>query len=238
MKLIYSLLFGAALMSANCAQAQSPDGAPYLPGTISVSATGEANMAPDTATVSAGVVTQADTASAAMSANADQMTRTIDELLKAGIEKRHIQTSQLSLQPRYDYSDRRAPRITGYEARNTVTAKSEDIDSVGAMLDALVRAGANNINGVSFGIKDAKNAKSTARREAVQNARRKAQEMADAAGVKLGRILQINEGAAYTPPAPVMMRSMAMDTAESSTPISGGEQTLSVTVSMTYEIDQ
>ena len=237
MKLLFPLMAGAVLMTANCANAQSPSVDNTMPGQISVSATGESVRVPDTATVSAGVVTQADTAAGAMSANAAQMNRTMDALLKAGIEKRHIQTSQMSLQPRYDYQDRRAPRITGYEARNTVTAKSEDIEKVGAMLDALVSAGANNINGINFGVKDQDGARSEARKDAVKKARSKAEEIADAAGVNLGRILLINEGGGVAHPRPVMMRAQAMDMAES-TPIAAGEQSLSVTVSMTFEIKQ
>ena len=237
MKLISTLLAGAILMTAACADAQSPSMNNTNPGQISVSATGESLRVPDTATVSAGVVTQAATASEAMAANASQMNRTMDALLKAGIEKRHIQTSQMSLQPRYDYSDRRAPRITGYEARNTVTAKSEDIDKVGAMLDALVSAGANNINGINFGVKDQDGARTEARKEAVKKARVKAEEIADAAGVGLGDIIHISEGGAVRPPQPVMMRAQAMDMAES-TPIAAGEQALSVTVNMTFAIKQ
>ena len=237
MKILFSMLAGATMLTANCANAQNSDMTPNMPGQISVSATGQSYQVPDTATVSAGVVTQAKTASAAMSANAAQMSRTMDELLKAGIEKRHIQTSQLSLQPRYDYSDRKAPLITGYEARNTVTAKSEDIDKVGAMLDALVAAGANNINGINFSIKDPEAAQSEARKKAVKKARQKAEEMADAAGVDLGPIIQISEGGSFRPPQPMMMRSAAMDMAES-TPVAAGEQALSVTVNMTFEIKQ
>ncbi len=238
MKMLYSMLVGATLLTASCANAQSSDMNENPVGQISVSATGQSYQVPDTATVSAGVVTQASTASGAMSANAAQMNRTIDELLKAGIEKRHIQTSQLSLQPRYDYSNRQAPKITGYEARNTVSAKSENIDKVGAMLDALVTAGANNINGVSFSIKDPEDAQSEARKEAVKKARKKAEEMANAAGVGLGRIMQISEGGGgFSPPQPMMMRAAAMDTAES-TPVAAGEQTLSVTVNMTFAIKQ
>ncbi len=238
MKLLYSMLVGATLLTASCANAQSSDMTETPVGQISVSATGQSYQAPDTATVSAGVVTQSSTASGAMSANAAQMNRTIEELLKAGIEKRHIQTSQLSLQPRYDYSDRRAPKITGYEARNTVSAKSEDIDKVGAMLDALVNAGANNINGVTFSIKDPEDAQSEARKEAVKKARKKAEEMASAAGVSLGRIIMMSEGGGgFSPPQPVMMRAQAMDMAES-TPVAAGEQTLSVSVNMTFAIKQ
>lgn len=206
-------------------------------GKIHVSGTGHAAQAPDQASVSAGVVSEGTTAGEAMRKNASRMTSTFTALKKAGIKDRDIQTSQMSLQPRYDYTNRQKPRITGYEVRNTVSAKSDDLENVGPMLDALVEAGVNNINGVTFSIKDSKTAKGKAREDAIANAKEKADQMAKAAGVRLGRILEIREsGGGYQPPQPMMMaRGMAAD---ESTPIAAGEQTLSVTISLTYAIDQ
>lgn len=236
MKALFPLVAGLTLMTANPATAQQCGHCTTAPGQISVSATGQTFQVPDTATVSAGVVTQASTAGEAMSANAAQMNATFNELLRAGIQQRNIQTSQLSLQPRYDYSNRQAPVITGYEARNTVTAKTDNLNAVGPMLDALVRAGANNINGVTFSIKDSEAAKSEARKAAVAAARQKAEEMAMAAGVRLGNVISINESGGYSGPQPMMMRSAAV--ADESTPVAAGEQALSVTVNVTYAIDQ
>jgi len=204
-------------------------------GKINVSGVGNSYQASDVATVTAGVVTQAATAQDAMRANAGKMNAVIDALKAAGIQSRHIQTSQLSLNPQYDYTNRKQPRITGYEARNTVSARSENLDQVGPMLDALVESGANNINGIQFSIKDAEAAKSEARREAVKNARQKADEMATAAGVRLGRILQMSESTNSFSPQPVL-RGFAAESAQS-TPVQGGQQTLSVTVNITYAID-
>ncbi len=207
-------------------------------GKLFVSATGHAAQAPDRASVSAGVVTQAPTAGDAMRENARQMNAAFKALKAAGIKDRDITTSQMSLQPQYDYQNRKAPRITGYEVRNTVSAMSEDLDKVGPMLDALVSAGVNNINGVNFSIKDAKSARSKARMDAIAQARTKAENMAKAAGVRLGKVLEIREGGNYTPqPQPMMMRSMAADSMEA-TPVSAGEQTLSVTVNITYALEE
>ncbi|NNC38736.1 MAG: SIMPL domain-containing protein [Acidimicrobiales bacterium] len=206
-------------------------------GTIHASGTGHAAQAPDQASVSAGVVTEGATAGEAMRKNATLMTSTFAALKKAGIAEKNIQTSQMSLQPRYDYQNRQKPRITGYEVRNTVSAKSEDLEKVGPMLDALVEAGVNNINGVTFSIKDSKSAQDKARIDAIKAAQTKAEGMAKAAGVKLGKIMEIRESSSgHQPPQPMMMRAMA-DSAES-TPIAAGEQTLSVTVNLTYVIDQ
>jgi len=202
---------------------------------IQVSATGTANMAPDMAAVSAGVVTQGKTAREAMFGNATKMTRVFEELEAAGIEKKFITTSQLSLQPKYNYQNRQSPKIDGYEARNTVSAKTYDLDNVGAMLDALVKAGVNNINGVQFSIKDSKAAKDKAREDAIREAREKAESMAAAAGVKLGKLKSLSESGGNYNPRPVAYAARSMEMSDS-TPVSAGEQSISVTVNMSYDI--
>ena len=202
---------------------------------IQVSATGTANMAPDMATVSAGVVTQGKTAREAMFGNATKMTRVFEELEAAGIEKKHITTSQLSLKPKYNYQNRKAPKIDGYEARNTVSAKTYNLDDVGAMLDALVKAGVNNINGVQFSIKDSKAAKDKAREDAIREAREKAESMASAAGVKLGKLKSLSESGGNFRPQPVAY-ALEARSAGASTPVAAGEQAISVTVNMSYDI--
>lgn len=234
MKTIFPLIAGAALMTASPANAQNC--CQPKAGQISVSATGNSFMVPDRASVSAGVVTQAGTAGEAMQANARQMNAVFAELERAGITRRNIRTSQLSLQPRMDYQNRQEPNIVGYEARNTVTAISENVESVGPMLDALVRAGVNNINGVNFEVKDQAAAQSEARMAAVKAARKKAEEMAAAAGVRLGRVVTINEGGSYNNGPQPLMRA-AYGAAES-TQVAAGEQAISVTVTVTYAIDQ
>ena len=231
-------LFAAALLLTAC----NSGGPTYISAgeapqaRLDVSATGQANASPDRATVSAGVVQQGRTARDAMASNATLMTAVFDELEAAGIPKSNITTSQLSLQPQYDYRDRNKPVITGYEARNTVTVKSDEIDQVGPMLDALVRAGVNNINQVRFTVKDPKNALNKAREDAIREAREKAKSMADAAGVKLGPLLSMTENSGGFNPQPVFARASVRDVASASTPISAGDQTLSVSVNLSYGI--
>ena len=203
---------------------------------ITVSATGEVSQAPDRASVSAGVVTQAPTADAAMSANAKKMSAAFDELRQAGIQEKNIRTSQMSLSPRYNYKNRQSPNITGYEVRNTVSATAEDLDKVGPMLDALVKAGVNNINGVSFSIENPEIATAEAREKAVKAAKAKAQAMASAAGVSLGKLTAISENSrgGFRPQPVAFARAESLQAA--STPIAAGEQNLSITVNLTYEI--
>lgn len=235
------ILITASILAISCSPVSAHD-APTLSSPhmtqakIFVSATGYAAQTPDRASVSAGVVTQGKTAGEAMHLNARKMNAAFAALKTAGIRESDIQTSQMSLQPKYDYQDRRAPRITGYEVRNTVRARSNNLEKVGPMLDALVSAGVNTINGVTFSIRDSKSAKNKARMDAINEARQKAEGMAQAAGVRLGRVLEIRESSnSYTPrPEMMMVRSVSADT---STPIAAGEQTLQVTVNITYAIE-
>lgn len=235
------ILITASIFAISCTPVSAHDNSNAMhhemaQGKLYVSATGHAAQAPDQASVSAGVVTQALTAGDAMRQNASKMTSAFAALKRAGIEARNITTSQMSLQPQYDYKDRKAPRITGYEVRNTVSAKTYDLEQVGPMLDALVNAGVNNINGVTFSIKDSKSAREKARMDAIAAARKKAQDMATAAGVSLGNVLEIRENSNSRPqPSMYMARSME---ASDSTPVSAGEQTLSVTVNITYALEQ
>ncbi len=226
-----ALAAGAAALPAGAHTAGDP-----LPK-ITVSASSDVLTAPDVASVSAGVVTRGLDAGDAMAQNAALMTKVYAQLKAAGIQRKYIQTSQLSLQPQYDYKDRSAPRITGYEARNTVSARTFDLDNVGPMIDALVKAGVNTINNVQFGVRDPEAAQAIAREAAIKDARAKAQSMATAAGVRLGPLQSLSESSYKPRPQAVMMkRSMAM--AADSTPVSGGEQSISVTVNMVYAIAQ
>lgn len=239
MRLLAFILPAALLVACN------PGGPNYITTSsqaaaqLTVAATGTADVSPDQAIVSAGVVSQGKSAREAMMANATLMTAVFDELTAAGIDRKNVTTSQLSLQPQYNYQDRRAPKIERYESRNTVTVKSDDLDQVGAMLDALVRAGVNNINQVQFTVKDPKSARDTARDNAIAEAREKAKAMADAAGVKLGPLMSLNETSGSRPmPVPMMAMRAEADFGGATTPMSAGEQTLSVTVNMSYKIEE
>jgi uncharacterized protein YggE len=204
---------------------------------IVVSGIGEASAVPDQAQVSAGVTVQAATAEEALDANTAAMERVFETLADAGIEERNIRTSNFSVNPQYEpYRDNnpQPQRIIAYQVSNQVTAIVDDIDNLGATLDALVRSGANQINGVSFSIAEPGPLEDQARRAAVADAIAKARTLAEAAGVTLGPILSIQEGGGYSPPPmPMMARAEAFDSA---VPIARGESTVSVSVSITYGI--
>ena len=146
----FSLFATMALVTLPALAAETP------PATISVTGEGQVEAAPDMATVAVGVQTDADTAAAAMAENSAKLAAVIERLKAAGIEPRDIQTSGLSLAPRYDYGqqDGTPPRLVGYSASNMVTVRVRALDTVGGVLDGVVADGANTLNGLSFGLAD------------------------------------------------------------------------------------
>jgi len=219
---------------AGASAAEGPTTAPNWTR-LDVVATGEAHRAPDVATISAGVVTQGARASQAMADNAKRMTATIAALKQAGIAARDIQTSALRLTPQYRYADGQAPVITGYEAANQVSVRFRDVARAGTVLDALVAAGANQINGPNLEVDKPEAALDEARTQAIAAARARAELYAKAAGLHVKRIVQIAETGSGDP-APIRPMMMAARKADA-TPIEPGEQTLSVNVQVTFELE-
>ncbi|MBN9005726.1 MAG: SIMPL domain-containing protein [Rhizobiales bacterium] len=219
----------AAVLAATSAYA---DAVP--PPTISV--TGEATISapPDLARIEAGVTTDAKTAHDASNANDDAMGKVLLALKGAGISEKDYQTSQVSLQPQYSSSQNRSgPNVlTGYRAINRITIKVRDILKVASVIDAVVGAGANDLGGISFTVSNSSKLLDDARGQAIADARRKAEIYAKAAGVTLGDPVSISEEGT---PAPVMYRRVAAPMAASA-PIAPGEETLRVTVGVSWEI--
>lgn len=205
---------------------------------IDISAEASVKAAPDIADISAGVVTAAPTASAALEANAKSMTAVFKALKDAGIADKDIQTSGLSVQPQYQYEERQAPKISGYQAINNVNVTLHDLKSTGKIVDTLVSQGANQINGPTFSVEKPDALLDEARTEAIVKAKKRAELYATAAGVRIKRILSISENvnAGMPPIRPMMMRAeKAMDMAASS-PVSAGNVDLSVMVSVRFEL--
>ncbi|HEV2748341.1 MAG TPA: SIMPL domain-containing protein [Allosphingosinicella sp.] len=203
---------------------------------LDVVATGEVKRVPDIAHINAGVVTQARTATAAIAQNAQQMNRVIAALKRAGIAERDIQTSSINLNPEYRYAENQPPVLTGYRAGNEVTVRFRNIAETGAILDALVAEGANQINGPMLTIDKPEAALDQARQQALAIARARAEIYARAAGMRVARILSISETGAIRPyPMPMAQRAMAQDAAAESK-IVPGEQTLAMTLSVSFEL--
>ncbi|MDB6177031.1 SIMPL domain-containing protein [Paracoccus sp. Z330] len=204
-------------------------------GRLTVTGQGESRMAPDMAQIQVGVTVQADTASEAMSQNSQQQASVIEALKNAGVEAKDIQTSGLDLSPMRNYGDNRSSEVTGYQARNMVSVRVNEIASLGTVLDALVDAGANEINGISFGREDSAQATDDARRSAVADARHKAELLAEAAGLTLGSVLRIDDSAqSGGGPRPMMMRAEA--DMSHSVPVEAGEVGFGAQVQMVFQL--
>jgi uncharacterized protein YggE len=200
---------------------------------ISVSGVATISVPPDQAQVEAGVTSDGKTAREASEANNTTMGKVLLALKAAGIDGKDIQTSRLSLQPQ-SAPNRSTNAIAGYRASNQVTVRVRDVTKVASTIDLLVGAGANDIGGINFMVSQASKLLDDAREQAVADARRKAEIYAKAAGVTLGAPLSIAEEGA---PAPVFRGKMAL-APMAATPVAQGEQTLSVTVSVSWAIKQ
>ncbi|MBV8978204.1 MAG: SIMPL domain-containing protein [Alphaproteobacteria bacterium] len=227
-------ILALSLPAASGAQALGAETAPHL---LTVTGHGESKGVPDRATLSTGVVTSARTAREALGANAQAMNAVFAALKRAGVEERNIQTSNVEITPQFAAQKpgiSEAPRIAGYQATNTVSVTVDGLDRLGATIDALVSAGSNQIEGPSFSLADPKPLEARARAQAVRDATERARTLAEAAGVTLGPMLSIAEGTqGMTYSRPRGMLAMA-DAAP--TPIAPGEQSLSVDVTITWEI--
>ena len=204
---------------------------------LSVSAQAEAKRVPDVATISAGVVTQATDANAAMRANAEQMDKVMAAIRAAGIAERDTQTAGVNVNPQYRYAENQPPTITGYQASNTVSLKVRDVSKLGKVLDALVASGANQVNGPNFEIDQPEAAYDEARQAALAKARARAEMYAKTLGVRVRRIVSISEGGGFRPPVPMPMMAMARGKAElADTAISPGETTLTANLDVVFEL--
>ena len=205
-----------------------------IPSAISVTGEASISVPPDLASVDAGVASDAKTAREASEANNTAMAKVLAALKAANIEAKDIQTSRLSLQPQYAPNRSGPSPIVGYRASNRVTVRIRDVSKVAGVIDTLVGAGANDIGNVNFEVSQASKLLDDAREKAVADARRKAEIYAKAAGVTLGAPLSISEGGA---PQPMFRAKMvAPISAAAPTPIAQGEETLSVSVNVTWAI--
>jgi uncharacterized protein YggE len=225
----------AVLAALAAAPALAADSDSRLERTVSVSGTGEVTAIPDTASVSVGVVTEDSEAGKAVHQNNQQVEELLKAIRRAGIGNQDIQTQSFSVSPRYGRPQPNgSPRIEGYRAANTVSVQVRNLKNLGKLLDTMIESGANQMNGVRFFVDQTEKLLDEARRRAVADARRKAQLYAGAADVRLGRVIEISEGA-IAAPGPVL-RTLSRASAES-VPIAQGEQTLRVSVSVTYALE-
>jgi uncharacterized protein len=206
--------------------------------TIAVSGTGHVVLSPDTADIRLGVNVNASTVKAARAAAAKSMTAVVAALKQLGIADKDIQTSNVSLQPTYDYQNgTNPPRITGYQFGNGLVVTIRNLDLVGDAIDNSLAAGATSLDGISFRVADEAAAEAQARGAAMAEAKAKAQTLADAAGVSIAGVASISETLA---PTPYPVYSGAMGAAPASkdvaTPVQPGSSEVSVTIAVVYLI--
>ncbi|WP_158272116.1 SIMPL domain-containing protein [Marinicauda salina] len=227
------------LAATACAQETASSNGEVRPATLSLSATGEVRAAPDMATVSAGAVSRGASAQEALSANARLMQGVFDALDETGIAERDVQTSQLSVNPVYSRPDEetRERRIVAYEARNTVNVIVRDLDGLGETIDALVNAGANELQGVNFGLEERTEAEDAARLQAIEELHRLRDLYAEAGDFEVERVLSISESSGGGP-QPMYARMEVMAMAAAPTPTAVGELTVSVTINASWEISE
>lgn len=235
-------LFAGAMLAGLPGLALAHEAPAEREATITVSGSGEAHATPDTAIVTLSVSKQEKTARESLDANNKAMTTVLDALKAEGIESRDLQTSGFSIQPVYIYpqsndGSSKPPELVGYQTINSLTIRLRDIAKAGAVIDKSVTLGINQGGEIRFVNQDTKPLVKAARSEAIKDALEKAKDMTAAAGVSVGRIIDISESAAA--PLPVPMMAMAKEAAPArDVPMAPGENTYNVTVNVTFAIKQ
>jgi uncharacterized protein len=263
MKLVYAAVAWLALTGAAAAQpAEKPVVSPSANlALLNVTTEGRAERTPDLASFNAGVVAQAKTAGAAMTANSLKMEAVVAALRQSGIAERDIQTSALSLQPQYyqpprerpvrlpdgsvtEPADPGPPRVVGYEARNTVTVRVRRVAEMGRIIDTLVAAGANQVDGPYFSVDRPDAAADEARADAMRSARQRADLYAREGGFRSARIVTISEGGGYYPVArDIVVTAQSGGGAMApppppSAPVQAGEMTIGVSLSVQFALER
>jgi uncharacterized protein len=241
-KFAVSALMGGAFLAAAVASASAQE-VKQREAVVVVSGEGQSAMSPDTALVTLSVVKQAKSAHDALDQNNKAMRAVLATLKDSGIAERDMQTSGFSIQPQYNYQNgangqAQPPELIGYQATNSLSVRVRDLSKLGSLLDQAIGLGINQGGDIQF-INDKPDAAlEEARKGAVANALAKAKTLSAAAGVKLGRVVEISEESGRPAPQPVFRAAMMKEASDSAVPVQGGENTYKVTVSVTYAIDQ
>ncbi|WP_438752883.1 SIMPL domain-containing protein [Pararhizobium sp. O133] len=234
-------VLAAAFAGMAGASALAQDNAPRE-AVITVSGEGRSSIAPDMAILSFSVVKDAKTAREALDANNKAMADVLNALKSGGIADRDLQTSGFAVNPQYQYPDNsdggnRPAVLTGYQVANSLTITVRDLARLGDIIDQSVTLGVNQGGSIQFTNDKPEAVITEARKSAVTDAVAKAKVLSEAAGVSLGRIVEISENSSRPEPMP-MMRSMAKEYAADAVPIATGENSYNVTVNVTFAIKQ
>ena len=203
-------------------------------GSIVVSGTGRVAVEADLADLRLGVTLARPTVDEARAEAASTMAAILAAVDQAGVERRDVRTTLLSVQPRYDYRDGKAPSLTGYELANVVEIVVRDLAQLGDVVDGTLRAGATSMHGLSFRVADPAPAEREARVRAMAEARARAEVLAEAAGLSIEGVSDIVEGSPMRPPMPIAKAERMLLASDASTPVEAGSLEIVVTVSVTY----
>ncbi len=234
--LLLASLALSACAATPAAYAQGSDTQPPL-RTISVSGSGQAVLTPDIAYITIGVRTENANASEAVAANSTATDKVIQALKAQGIDAKDIRTTNFSIYPQQQYDNNGKLVSTTFVVENQVYVTIRDLDKIGQILDAAVKAGANTIYGITFDVQDKSAALAEARKDAVDNANAAAEELAAAAGVKIVEVQSITSSSSSPSPLPMFARVATAAEAAPSVPISTGQLTFTVDVQMVYTIE-
>jgi uncharacterized protein YggE len=231
LKILFMVTSLLLVLEGNAADTETP-----IPATVSVNGEGIVTVVPDMATITVGVVTQADVAADALVANTDVMhalSQVLDDFAVAGRDR---QTRNFNISPQYrrDRNQPGPPEIESYRVSNQLAIRVRDLDQLGILLDALVKSGSNSVTGIQFGNSDQNERMDEARKLAVADARRRAAIYADAAGVGLGKVLSISEAGAATP-RPMLRTAMMAEAA--AVPVAAGENEIRAMVQVVFALE-
>jgi uncharacterized protein YggE len=211
--------------------------------TISVSAEGKVKAVPDIAEINLGVLSQGSNPTTAQDENSKKVNKIIDFIKSQGVSKDDIATSQFNVYPQQDYRGG-APVITGYQVNQTITIKVREVDKsterLGKILAGITESGANQINGVNLSFDDPDNLRQEARKQAIDKAKQKAEELARVAGLKLGKVVNVSESGGSYPPMPYYGdgyggSGLAMEKSVSPN-IEPGQQDITATMTVVFEV--
>jgi len=234
-KILVSALAAAMLAAPGAALAQQQP-----PPRIMVIGEGEATVRPDMAVLSLSVMREAATAREALTANNDAMAKVIDAMKQAGIAERDLQTSGIQINPRYNYTNKpdgsQEAQLVAYQVTNTIVIRVRDIAKTGEVIDQSVTLGVNQGGSVTFTNEDPSATVTEARKKAVTDAMAKAKTLSEAAGVTLGKVIEMSEMNYSQSPMPIEAKMYARDAGAAAAPVEAGENAYRIQVNMTFEL--
>jgi uncharacterized protein YggE len=235
-KTILVAVFLAVVVLASACASAAPSTAQPAPRTLSVNGNAQASLTPDVAYINIGVHSENADAKEAVASNNVSAQAVTDALKALGVDEKDIRTSNFSIYPQDEWGPDGQKIGTKFVVDNTVYVTLRDLNKIGDILGTAVSAGANSINGIQFDVADKTPFLADARKAAVENAKLQAEDLAKAAGVELGEVQSISYYNTYSSPVALDMKSVGIGGGGASVPVSSGQLTISVDVSVIFEI--